>query len=62
MKLEIVNYNNFKHLLENFVPDNFSVDGCRECNENCNEVVPNDFSDGKYDCDLKEIYIKMIKR
>ena len=58
-KLQIVNFYRFKELLEEFVPNGFSADGCRECNENCNELTPNDDKD--YDKTLKELYVRLIK-
>ena len=36
----------FKELVEEFAENNFSADGCRECNELCHSIMPNDFKDG----------------
>lgn len=58
-KLEIIDYHKFKEILENFVPDNFNAEGCRECNENCNPIVPNDDKD--YDLAFKILYNSLIK-
>lgn len=60
-KQEIVSYHHFKKLLEEFVPDYFSSDGCSMCNERATEIIPNDFNDGKYDRALKELYVSLLK-
>ena len=59
-KQQIVSYNQFKHLVEEFAIDNFEADGCKECHENCYGLVAQDHK-GSFDLALKELYISLLK-
>lgn len=54
--IKLVDYNQFKRVLTEFIENNLAVPECRECHEQCNSIQLND-----EDKDLKELYSNLIK-
>lgn len=56
----MISLERFKEIVESFVIDNFCADGCLECNENGNSIVPDDHK-GSYDKAIKQMYDEVLK-
>lgn len=54
-----MNETKFKNIIEEFVTENFTVTGCRECHETSNgKIVPEDYK-GSYDHNIRTLKEKL---
>ena len=58
MELKSITLEQFKELVEEFVSENFTADGCRECHEVGHNIVPDDYK-GSYNKALNKLFNKL---